>query len=125
MPAPPWKTRLSATCQLKPRRGPKLAEVGIERRAVAAVDVDFSAGVGDAVDAVCGLRIEVFEAIVALGAAAEDVPAQAGGDGEGLAGAPGVLDEAGVVGVGLGVKEVLGEVGIVVGFVAGLFVPCR
>ena len=33
---------------------------------------------------------------------------------------PGVLNKAGVVGVGLGLKQIPGEVGVVVGLVAGL-----
>ena len=48
--------------------------------------------------------IEVFQAVVALGAAAEDVPAEAGGDAEGGGGVPGVLNKAGVVGTGLGLE---------------------
>ena len=48
-----------------------------------------------------GSRIEVFQAVMALRLAAEDVPAKPGGDGEILADMVGVLDEGRIIWTGL------------------------
>ena len=103
-----------------PQARAEVGEVGGERRTAAAVHVLFGAGVGNAVGGTLCRGVEVFQAVVALGAAGEDVPAETGGDAEGAGGTPGVLDKAGVVGVGLGLEQILGEVGVVVGLVAGI-----
>ena len=56
---------------------------------------------------------------MALGAAAEDVPAQAGGNGKVACGVPGVLHKGRVVGARFGGEQILGEVRIV------CWIPCR
>lgn len=94
--------------------------MGVEGSPAALAGVDFGAGERDSVGGSAGRGIEVLEAVVALGLAAEDVPTQTGGDGEGLAGSPGVLNKRGVVGIGFSGEEVLGEVGITVGLGSGL-----
>ena len=62
--------------------GPEVVHVRRKGRAIAAVHIDLGAGIGDAIHRIGCVGIEVFEAVGTLVAPAEDVPAEASGDGE-------------------------------------------
>ena len=92
----------------------EVVEIGGEGRAIAAVGVNFGSGVGDAIEDVAGIGIEVLLTVVALVAAAENVPAQARGNGQRLGGVIGILDKSSIVGIGFSGEDVLGEIGVII-----------
>ena len=100
---------------------PEVVEIGRIRRAIAAIDVHFRSGISDAVHSIGGVGIEVLLPVEPLVTPSEDVPAQAGSDGQSLGGVVCILDERRIVRVRLGGEDVFGETGIT----ALIAFPCR
>jgi hypothetical protein len=98
----------------KSEPGSKIREIRSERSPMPTPDVDLGARVGDAAYRVRCLRIEIFQAVMPLRLAAENVPPQPLRNFEALHRTICILDEGRIVRIGFRGKKIFREIGITV-----------